>query len=180
MPSSPAIPWWLALIPLVLGLTLVWFGVRPRRRGTTPHCRRCNYNLTGLDSDRCPECGTPLTPKTVVIGEGRRRPVRIVAGCVSRCPDQPFWVRFRNRRTLLDGEDTTDWFAEGFDRTGLWGASWSGGVRTPPIGSHTVSLEVHVQVFIGPVGQADTSRLCHEEKHVLTAPFEVVARRARD
>lgn len=23
-------------------------------------CRRCNYNLTGLSSNRCPECGTPI------------------------------------------------------------------------------------------------------------------------
>ncbi len=73
---------WLALVPLVLGLGLLWFGLRPRRRGTTPHCRQCNYNLTGLESERCPECGTHLTPEAIVHGELRRRPGRIVAGCL--------------------------------------------------------------------------------------------------
>ncbi len=84
MSSSPllGIPWWLGLIPLVLGLGLVWFGIRSRRRGTTPHCRQCNYNLTGLESERCPECGTHLTPEAIVHGELRRRPGRIVAGCL--------------------------------------------------------------------------------------------------
>jgi hypothetical protein len=24
----------------------------------SPHCRTCGYNLTGLTSNRCPECGT--------------------------------------------------------------------------------------------------------------------------
>ena len=25
-----------------------------------PTCRRCGYNLTGLTSDKCPECGSPI------------------------------------------------------------------------------------------------------------------------
>ena len=38
-----------------------------------PCCRRCGYNLTGLTSDRCPECGADVTqPKARVIGSRRR------------------------------------------------------------------------------------------------------------
>lgn len=28
-----------------------------------PICRRCGYNLTGLNEPRCPECGTPFEPR---------------------------------------------------------------------------------------------------------------------
>jgi len=48
--------------------------LRTRRRGTTPHCSRCDYNLTGLASDRCPECGTRITPASIVYGDKIRRP----------------------------------------------------------------------------------------------------------
>ena len=47
---------------------------RPRRRGNTPHCARCEYNLTGLTSDRCPECGTEMIPANIVYGERVRQP----------------------------------------------------------------------------------------------------------
>ncbi|UCD28974.1 MAG: hypothetical protein JSV03_00375 [Planctomycetota bacterium] len=30
-----------------------------------PTCRKCDYNLTGLPSNRCPECGTPFNWKEV-------------------------------------------------------------------------------------------------------------------
>jgi len=30
-------------------------------------CIRCDYNLTGIDATRCPECGTALTPVGVRI-----------------------------------------------------------------------------------------------------------------
>jgi len=33
-----------------------------KRRGNTPACSSCGYDLTGLD--RCPECGEPTTPGT--------------------------------------------------------------------------------------------------------------------
>ena len=37
-----------------------------------PTCRRCDYNLTGLPEDRCPECGTPFRWREV-----RNRAARI-------------------------------------------------------------------------------------------------------
>lgn len=84
---------------LLLLITAIW----PKRRGATPYCARCNYNLTGLLDDtprparttlatlapepaavglRCPECGGRLAGR-VKRGERRRRPLRIAAGaCV--------------------------------------------------------------------------------------------------
>jgi hypothetical protein len=64
------------LASLVLLVTGMW----PRRRGEEPHCRKCDYNLTGLPSDRCPECGGMVTAKSPVHGERRRRPGLMVAG----------------------------------------------------------------------------------------------------
>src|SRR5687768_17277287 len=66
----------LALPPLLLGLVLVKLAYFPRRRGNTPHCRKCNYTLTGLSSERCPECGQPLDDNVAVVhGERPRRPI---------------------------------------------------------------------------------------------------------
>lgn len=72
----------IAAAALLIGLVLLRYGIWPRRRGDTPHCRKCDYNVTGLDSGRCPECGTELTEAAVVYGERRRRPVLIVLGVV--------------------------------------------------------------------------------------------------
>jgi len=44
------------LLLAVEGAILLALGLRVRRRGETPHCRRCDYALTGLASpERCPE-----------------------------------------------------------------------------------------------------------------------------
>src|SRR5204863_7342609 len=69
----------------LLGVLLLVKGTWPRRRGSMPVCRRCSYNLTGLSTPRCPECGSLLTLATVVLGERRRSPRRIVLGtaCLS-------------------------------------------------------------------------------------------------
>ncbi|MBI5865019.1 MAG: hypothetical protein HZB38_11030 [Planctomycetes bacterium] len=65
------------LLLLAGGLLIkaAWF---PRRRGETPFCQKCRYNLTGLEltSDlppKCPECGTPLQARNVLRGERVRR-----------------------------------------------------------------------------------------------------------
>ena len=80
--------WILALSLLaLLGLFLLYRGLRPRREGATPYCRKCAYNLTGTDRDapdaRCPECGTDVTTTdAVVFGERRVRPRRVIVGVV--------------------------------------------------------------------------------------------------
>lgn len=65
---------------LLSGAISLWFGLWPRRRGDVPHCRRCDYNLTGIESARCPECGSELSAETIVHGERRRRPWLIAVG----------------------------------------------------------------------------------------------------
>ncbi len=65
---------------LVLGGVLLVLAVRGGRLGTTPHCRRCGYNLTGLTANACPECGGVCDARGVVWGTRRRsRPALLSA-----------------------------------------------------------------------------------------------------
>jgi hypothetical protein len=59
------------LLTVVSGI-LLRRGRWPRRVGDTPHCRKCDYILSGAQA-RCPECGTAVQPSTVVCGERHRR-----------------------------------------------------------------------------------------------------------
>ena len=61
------------LVGLVLAIELLDWGMRGRRIGDALHCRGCDYNLTGLQSDRCPECASLLDEKTIAIGARQRR-----------------------------------------------------------------------------------------------------------
>ncbi len=65
---------------LLVGTWLFIRGRRPRRVGDTPHCRRCDYNLTGLKHPTCPECGAWLFPRTIAIGDRHPRKGRIAGG----------------------------------------------------------------------------------------------------
>jgi len=60
---SDLIPWlqpWsgrvIVGVVVLLGLALMLWGLR-RRPSNTPRCRKCRYELTGLASLKCPECG---------------------------------------------------------------------------------------------------------------------------
>jgi len=65
---------------LLFGIALFVWGVRGRRVGSEPHCRKCGYNLTGLLSEHCPECGADITDANVVIGRRQRRRPPLIAG----------------------------------------------------------------------------------------------------
>lgn len=71
-----------------VGLILLFKGLFPKRQGTTPFCRKCGYNLTGIDRDgeagvRCPECGEDVRrSKSVLIGERHRRRGMAFSGAV--------------------------------------------------------------------------------------------------
>lgn len=73
--------WILAAISCsVAGMVLLLRGYRSYRPTSTPMCRSCGYDLTGLASNICPECGTGITAETIVYREGYRRPRLLVLG----------------------------------------------------------------------------------------------------
>gem|GEM_PF-4086931 len=65
--------WIEAMALLAAGLSLLWIrrvARRPQQPGQL-YCRRCNYLLTSLQRDVCPECGAEITGRGQMIG---RRP----------------------------------------------------------------------------------------------------------
>ena len=56
--------WWLIPVLAIAAAgfigSLLILGVRGRYVGGEPRCRRCSYQLTGNQSERCPECGLAL------------------------------------------------------------------------------------------------------------------------
>ena len=87
MGPAPLLPTVLVLLLAAAGLLLAGLlvrrGARGKRVGDTPHCRKCEYPLRGIDSDRCPECGADLrAPGGVVVGERvpRRGPAALGVG----------------------------------------------------------------------------------------------------
>ncbi|MCB9858240.1 MAG: hypothetical protein H6818_21355 [Phycisphaerales bacterium] len=63
-------------LPLICGMMAVggWLLLTARRRaaGSGPHCASCGYNLSHLESSRCPECGLVLSPDTISDGPPSR------------------------------------------------------------------------------------------------------------
>jgi hypothetical protein len=47
----------LLVATLVIAAAGLFWPLRRRRHG---HCKACDYNLTGNESGRCPECGSPV------------------------------------------------------------------------------------------------------------------------
>lgn len=77
--------WIGAIVSLLAGCWMLWRGLRGRRVGDHPVCRRCGFDLTGLPatSSRCPECGSEITSRrSRRIGVRHRQPRWIVAGLI--------------------------------------------------------------------------------------------------
>jgi hypothetical protein len=79
MSAIPGRLWVCDAVGLLLAASLLYVG-RKRRVGSEPHCPKCNYLLRGIQSDRCPECGTLRTAATAVRGEPKRRWTAFLAG----------------------------------------------------------------------------------------------------
>jgi hypothetical protein len=73
-------PLLIAAVLLLVGSIALAFGLRGTRVGDEPRCRKCKYNLTGLTSEQCPECGSIASGKNVVVGIRRRRWWALVFG----------------------------------------------------------------------------------------------------
>jgi hypothetical protein len=63
----------IAAVLLLAGSIMLALGLRGKRVGDEPRCSKCGYNLFGLTSERCPECGSIASGKNVVVGVRRRR-----------------------------------------------------------------------------------------------------------
>lgn len=87
-----------SLILLTLGCAVLVVAVRGVRRGTTPHCPECDYNLTGLTAGRCPECGLALDGTSPRFGEKRYRTHLACIGIVIVLMASP--GAFRAARTI--------------------------------------------------------------------------------
>jgi hypothetical protein len=55
------IPLWPGVLGLGVATFLVWRRTRARITGNEHCCQLCGYNLRGLTSKRCPECGTAFS-----------------------------------------------------------------------------------------------------------------------
>ncbi len=64
----------------LLGILLIKIGLYSRRRGGERRCRRCNYVVDNISSERCPECGSILGARGTVIGQRQRHLLTWLAG----------------------------------------------------------------------------------------------------
>jgi len=89
----PRMLWGLTCILLLIAAFLLTLALRGRRIGSSPHCRKCRFDLSGLalhqrenqtaEAARCPECGRSLdTPRAIAIGSRRPRPRTLVGATV--------------------------------------------------------------------------------------------------
>ncbi len=84
--------WIVTGIFLCGGGALLKRGLWPRRQGTMPHCRRCDYDLTDLTSEQCPECGQALSGHNVVVGRRPRRPRLTGLGALCIALPLAWWI----------------------------------------------------------------------------------------
>ena len=57
------LPFWIPFAIATLLAAHTWRRVRTLRRGL---CARCHYDLTGITSSRCPECGHQNQPRAIL------------------------------------------------------------------------------------------------------------------
>jgi hypothetical protein len=77
----------LLLVPILAalaGAVLLWLGLRGSKIDNHPICRKCGFDLFGLDmAVKCPECGADLEARDAIrLGHRERRAVPLTAGLV--------------------------------------------------------------------------------------------------
>lgn len=102
-------------LPAVLG-SVWWFRRtfrRPQQVGRT-YCRRCNYELTNLRGEVCPECGVVLRP--ALRSAGRRRWPRLAASASIFVAAAGLYAwKFRAVPRHVWPEDWPAWWSETLD-----------------------------------------------------------------
>lgn len=88
--SGGSIPTILIVGPILLGLVgivLTWLGLRGRTIDNHPICRKCGFDLFGLDqSTRCPECGSELSAQAIRLGHRAVRRWTLAMGLLLLVP----------------------------------------------------------------------------------------------
>lgn len=108
---------WPEALALSAALASLWWFRRTLRRrqqvGRT-YCRRCNYELTNLRGEVCPECGTVLRP--AMRAAGRRRWPRLVsASLIFLVAAGMYGWKFRAVPRHVWPEDWPAWWSETLD-----------------------------------------------------------------
>jgi hypothetical protein len=72
----------------LLGCVLLWAGLRGTRIDDHPVCRKCKFDLSGIQLGyaTCPECGTQLTQDQILRGNRKRRPLVAATGAFLALP----------------------------------------------------------------------------------------------
>src|SRR3954452_2479620 len=72
---------------MMIGIVLTWIGWRGRAIDNHPICRKCGFDLFGLDqSMRCPECGAELSADAIRLGHRAVRRFMLTAGGLCLLP----------------------------------------------------------------------------------------------
>ncbi len=94
---------------VLVGLLLFRRGLRGRYVGEEPRCRTCTYQLTGrLDAERCPECGTELSPDTIVRGLRKPRWGFVIAGLL--VAPTLWWSTKDSMQAVVDAVVYAKWY----------------------------------------------------------------------
>ncbi|UCG31769.1 MAG: hypothetical protein JSU68_08870 [Phycisphaerales bacterium] len=72
----------LLVLAFPFGILFLIRGLVGKRVGTEPRCGKCGYNLTGLPSEICPECGFHVQHEDIVHGVRQRHRYSLVLGLV--------------------------------------------------------------------------------------------------
>jgi len=108
---------WLEALALLIAAPALWWFRRTLRRPQVigrEYCRRCNYELTNLPGERCPECGAVLRPR--MRRRGRRRWPRLsIAALIFIAAAAAYAAFFRMAPRHIWPDHWPAWWSETLD-----------------------------------------------------------------